>query len=51
VFVRVTATGRGSGAPAEARGAHEFTIRDGLLVRLKAYRDRSEALEAVGLSE
>ena len=51
VFVRVTATGRESGAPAEARGAHEFTIRDGLLVRVKAYRDRSEALEAVGLSE
>jgi ketosteroid isomerase-like protein len=51
VFVRVTATGRESGAPAEARAAHEFTIRDGLLVRFKAYRDRSEALEAAGLSE
>jgi ketosteroid isomerase-like protein len=51
VFVRVTATGQGSGAPAEARAAHEFTIREGLLVRFKAYRDRTEALEAVGLQE
>jgi ketosteroid isomerase-like protein len=51
VFVRVTATGQESGAPAEARAAHEFTVRDGLLVRLKAYLDRAEALEAVGLSE
>jgi ketosteroid isomerase-like protein len=51
VFVRVTAIGPQSGAPAAARAAHLFTIRDGLLVRFKAYRDRSEALEAVGLSE
>jgi ketosteroid isomerase-like protein len=51
VFVRVTATGQESGAAAEARAAHEFTIRDGMLVRFKAYRDRSEALEAVGLVE
>ena len=51
VFVRVTAIGQESGAPAEARAAHEFTIRDGLLVHFKAYRDRSEALEAVGLRE
>ena len=51
VFVRVTAVGQQSGAPAEARAAHEFTIRDGLLVRFKAYRDRSEALAAVGLQE
>jgi ketosteroid isomerase-like protein len=51
VFVRVTAIGQGSGAPAEARAAHEFTIRDGLLVRFKAYRNRTEALEAVELRE
>lgn len=49
VFVRVTATGQESGAPTEARAAHEFTIRNGLLVRFKAYLDRHEALEAVGL--
>ncbi len=51
VFVRVTATGQGSGAAAEARPAHQFTIRDGLVVRFKAYRDRAEALEAVGLED
>jgi hypothetical protein len=45
------AIGQESGAAAEARAAHEFTIRDGLPVRFKAYLDRSEALEAVGLRE
>jgi ketosteroid isomerase-like protein len=51
VFVRVTATGQASGAPVEVRNAHEFTIRDGLIVRFKVHRDRAEALEAVGLRE
>ena len=51
VFVRVTATGQMSGAPVEIRAAHEFTIRDDLLVRFKVYGDREQALEAVGLSE
>ena len=51
VFVRVSAIGQESGAAAEARAAHEFTIRDGLLVRFKAYRDRAEALEAVWLAK
>jgi ketosteroid isomerase-like protein len=50
-FVRVSTTGRDSGAEVEMRPAHEFTIRDGLIVRFKAYRDRAEALEAAGLSE
>jgi ketosteroid isomerase-like protein len=51
VFVRVSATGHGSGAPVELRAAHEFTIRDELVVRFKVYRDRDKALEAAGLSE
>jgi ketosteroid isomerase-like protein len=51
VFVRATAVGQVSGAATEARAAHEFTIRNGLLVRFKAYRDRSEALETVRLRE
>ena len=51
VFVRVTATGQESGAPVEIRAAHECTMRDGLLVRLKVYGDRREALEAAGLAE
>jgi uncharacterized protein len=51
VFVRVTAEGQGSGVPVEVRNAHEFTIRDGMIVRLKVYADRAAALEAAGLSE
>ncbi len=51
VMVRVHATGTGSGAPVELRNAHEFTIRDGVLVRFKVYGTRDEALEAAGLSE
>jgi ketosteroid isomerase-like protein len=51
VFVRVTATGQQSGVPVEIQSAHEVTIRDGLIVRFKAYSDREQALEAVGLSE
>jgi len=50
-FVRVKATGRDSGVEVELKPAHLFTIRDGLLVRFKAYRDRGQALEAAGLEE
>jgi ketosteroid isomerase-like protein len=49
VFVRAVGTGKQSGAEAEARVAHEFTLRDGLLVRIKLYADRDEALAAAGL--
>jgi ketosteroid isomerase-like protein len=51
VFVRVTATGEGSGVPVELRVAHELTLRNGLVVRCKVHADRAEALEAAGLSE
>ncbi len=51
VYVRVTGTGRQSGVSVELRPAHECTICDGLLVRIKVYGDRAEALEANGLSE
>ena len=51
VLVTVQATGTGSGVPVELRNAHEFTIRDGVLVRFKVYAERDEALEAAGLSE
>jgi ketosteroid isomerase-like protein len=51
VFVQVSATGEGSGAPVEIQAAHEITIRDRLLVRFKAYVNREQALEAAGLSE
>ena len=51
IFMRITAQGEGSGVPVENRVAHEYTIRDGVLARWKGYADRSEALEAAGLSE
>jgi ketosteroid isomerase-like protein len=51
VFVRVTATGEGSGVPVELRDAHELTVRDGLVVRCAVHADRDAALEAAGLSE
>jgi ketosteroid isomerase-like protein len=51
VFMRVTAEGEGSGVPVERRTAHEITIQDGVVVRVKAYPDRDEALDAAGLSE
>jgi ketosteroid isomerase-like protein len=52
VFVRVAARGKESGVPVESPPvAHEFTIRDGLLLRLRVYADRDRALEAAGLRE
>ena len=47
-FVR---DGPGSGDAVEIDARSRFTIRDGLIVSFKAYRDRKEALEAAGLSE
>ena len=51
VFVHVSVIGTGSGIPVEIDAAHEFTIRDGLVVYFKVYGDRHEALGAAGLSE
>ena len=51
VFVHVSVTGTESGIPVEIDAAHEFTIRDGLVVYFKVYRDRDAALEAAGLGE
>ena len=50
-LVRVTATGQGSLAQVDARVAHEFTLRNGLIVRFKVYSDGVAALEALGLHE
>jgi ketosteroid isomerase-like protein len=49
VFVRVVAKGSASGGPIELPDAHVVTLRDGRLTSICVYRDRSEALEAVGL--
>ena len=51
VFVRATASGQQSGTPVEAAVAHEFTLREGLIVRVKVHPSRVEALKAVGLGE
>jgi ketosteroid isomerase-like protein len=51
VFVRVSTKGQESGAQVENRVAHEFTIRDELVVRFKVYGSRDHALEAAGLRE
>src|SRR3954451_7411010 len=49
VLVRVFTTGQESGAQVENRVAHEFTVREELVVRLKVYGSRDQALEAAGL--
>ncbi len=50
VFVRVTGSGEGSGAGFDIRIGHLWTVRDGLVIRGEGYGDRTEALEAAGLS-
>jgi ketosteroid isomerase-like protein len=51
VFIRVFAKGGLSGLPTERETAHVWTARRGRLASIQIYRDRAEALEAVGLSE
>jgi ketosteroid isomerase-like protein len=51
VFARLVAEGEASGAPIELETTHVWTIHAGRAVSMDAYRDRSEALEAAGLSE
>jgi len=51
VFTRVTSTGQGSGATLDTRVAQQFTVRNGLITRVKVYADRQQAVEAVGLAE
>ena len=49
---RMTARGRQSGVPAEMRLLNVWQLRDGKVVRMTGgYRERSDALEAAGLSE
>ena len=45
-LVRWRGRGKGSGIEVEAGGAHVWTFRDGLVIRLEIYRDRDEAREA-----
>ena len=51
VLVRSRGKGRASGAQVDSRAAWVATVREQRITRLRLYRDRSRALEAVGLSE
>jgi ketosteroid isomerase-like protein len=50
VFVDLHVRGKASGAPALVKGAHVITLRDGLIVRVRAFIDRDDALRAAGVS-
>jgi ketosteroid isomerase-like protein len=49
VFFHEVAKGRQSGAVVETDNATISTVRDGVIVRVRAYMDRSEALRVAGL--
>ena len=49
LLIRVRGRGRGSGAQFDTRGGWLFTLSNGLAVRVDAYLDRREALDAAGL--
>ena len=49
--VRFRARGRGSGIEVDARLYDVFTLRDGKIVRMDQFAERSEALKAVGAGE
>jgi ketosteroid isomerase-like protein len=52
VLVRFQGRGRASGVPmADFTGGQLFTLRNGKVKRLALYSTRTEALEAVGLTE
>jgi ketosteroid isomerase-like protein len=51
VFIRVIARGGASGLASEQETAHVWVVRHGRLASIRIYRDRAQALEAVGRSE
>ena len=51
VTVHFKGRGKGSGVEVDARSHHVHALRDGKIVRMDEYTDRSEALEAAGLTE
>ena len=51
VFARILSEGGASGVPIELETTHVWTIRGARATAMHAYRDRSEALEAAGLSK
>ena len=51
VATRIRGRGRGSGVEVDQRITLLWGLTDGRVTRVAGYRDRSEALEAAGLSE
>jgi ketosteroid isomerase-like protein len=51
VPVRISGTGRTSGARVDVRVAHLWFLRDGKVVQGEVHRSTKEALQAAGLSE
>jgi uncharacterized protein len=51
VFHHEIAKGRASGVVVESDPATINTVRDGAIVRVRSFMDRTQALEAVGLRE
>ena len=51
VSLRLRGRGKGSKAEFEARSGWVYTVRDGVVTHIRAYMDRADALEAVGLRE
>jgi uncharacterized protein len=51
VGVRLVGRGVSSGVSFEEYEFHVFTLRDRKVTEIREYRDRAQALEAVGLSE
>lgn len=49
-FQREFQGGRGSGVPLEIETAVVYDLRDGRVVRMQGYMDRTAALEAAGVS-
>ena len=49
--LRFWGRGRDSGVPVEIRETNVARFRDGKIIEVREYRDKAEALEAVGLSE
>ena len=49
VTVRLRGRGRGSGVEVDARFYDVYTLRDGKIVRMDQFTERSDALKAVGL--
>ena len=50
-FIRFRGSGKGSGVPVDAPLACLLTVLDGRVIEWGLFGDRSEALEAAGLSE